>query len=146
MFVNDRRDNWSELLPFVMHAYRTSVHESTGYSPFREHDVAPRLQHGCVMPWKLPTTTFGIPYIERLPGGSGYMMSRPLIVRPPMMLLGPQDWRQQSHCVLVQWLSGQVFILVRLLLLHQWMFLLEITRTHNTLILTFASNWTTPLI
>ena len=63
MFVNDRRDNWSELLPFVMHAYRTSVHESTGYSPFRlmmdeecslpqdvstdelrtnrEHDVAP---------------------------------------------------------------------------------------------------------
>ena len=63
MFVNDRRDNWSELLPFVMHAYRTSVHKSTGYSPFRlmmgeecslpqdvstdelrtnrEHDVAP---------------------------------------------------------------------------------------------------------
>ena len=35
MFVNDRRDNWNELLPFVMHVYRTSVHESTGYSPFR---------------------------------------------------------------------------------------------------------------
>ena len=35
MFVNDWRDNWSELLPFVMHAYRSSVHESTGYSPFR---------------------------------------------------------------------------------------------------------------
>ena len=35
MFVNDRRDNWNELLPFIMHAYRTSVHESTGYSPFR---------------------------------------------------------------------------------------------------------------
>ena len=35
MFVNDRRDNWHELLPFIMHAYRTSVHESTGYSPFR---------------------------------------------------------------------------------------------------------------
>ena len=32
MFVNDQRDNWHE---FVMHAYRTSVHESTGYSPFR---------------------------------------------------------------------------------------------------------------
>ena len=29
MFVNDRRDNWHELLPFVMHAYRTIVHEST---------------------------------------------------------------------------------------------------------------------
>ena len=35
MFVNDRRDNWHELMPFIMHAYRTSVHESTGYSPFR---------------------------------------------------------------------------------------------------------------
>ena len=35
MFVNDRRDNWHELLPFVMHTYRTSVHESTGYSLFR---------------------------------------------------------------------------------------------------------------
>ena len=34
MFVNDRRDNWHKLLPYVMHAYRTSVHESTGYSPF----------------------------------------------------------------------------------------------------------------
>ena len=30
-----RRYNWHKLLPFVMHAYRTSVHESTGYSPFR---------------------------------------------------------------------------------------------------------------
>ena len=35
MFVNDRRDNWHKLLPFVMHAYRMSVHESTDYSPFR---------------------------------------------------------------------------------------------------------------
>ena len=35
MFVNDWRDNWDELLPYVMHAYRTSVHESTGNSPFR---------------------------------------------------------------------------------------------------------------
>ena len=26
---------WHELLPFVMHAYHTSVHESTGYSPIR---------------------------------------------------------------------------------------------------------------
>ena len=24
MFVNDQRDNWQKLLPFVMHAYRTS--------------------------------------------------------------------------------------------------------------------------
>ena len=35
MFVNDRLDNWHEFLPYIMHAYRTSVHESTGYSPFR---------------------------------------------------------------------------------------------------------------
>ena len=35
MFVNDWRDNWHKLLPFVMHAYRMSVHESTVYSPFR---------------------------------------------------------------------------------------------------------------
>ena len=34
MFVNDWCDNWHKLLPYVMHAYRTSVHESTGYSPF----------------------------------------------------------------------------------------------------------------
>ena len=26
--------NWSELLPYVMLAYRTSVHESTGYTPY----------------------------------------------------------------------------------------------------------------
>ena len=35
MFVNDQRDNWHKLLPYVMHTHRTSVHESTGYSPFR---------------------------------------------------------------------------------------------------------------
>ena len=103
MFVNDRRDNWSELLPFVMHAYRTSVHESTGYSPFRlmmgeecslPQDVSTdellinenmmwphiRLLHGCVMLWRSHTTTFDIPYIEQPPGGNGYMTSRPSIV------------------------------------------------------------------
>ena len=32
MFVDERRDNWDELLPFV--AYRTSIHESTGYSRY----------------------------------------------------------------------------------------------------------------
>ena len=26
--------NWSEVLPYVMLAYRTSVHESTGYTPY----------------------------------------------------------------------------------------------------------------
>ena len=38
MFVNEWRDNWHELLPFIMHAYRTSVHKSTVYSPFFTHD------------------------------------------------------------------------------------------------------------
>ena len=32
MFVNDWRDNWNELLPYVMHAYRMGVHKSTVYS------------------------------------------------------------------------------------------------------------------
>ena len=96
MFVNDRRDNWHELLPFVMHAYRTSVHESTGYSPFRlmmgeecslpqdvtteelranrEHDVAPTLSlYGCETLWRLPMTTLDIRYIVRPPGGNAYI-------------------------------------------------------------------------
>ena len=38
MFVNDRRDNWHELLPFIMHAYHTSVHESTGLFPVSSDD------------------------------------------------------------------------------------------------------------
>ena len=75
MFVNDRRDNWNELLPYVMHAYKTSVHESTGYSPFRlmmgdegslpqdvstselrtnrEHDISPNWDHCGSDPTKL---------------------------------------------------------------------------------------------
>ena len=32
---NDSTVHWHELLPFVMHVYCTSVHESNGYSPFR---------------------------------------------------------------------------------------------------------------
>ena len=91
MFVNDRRDNWHELLPFVMHAYQTSVHESTGYSPFRlmmgeecslpqdvtteelrasrEHDVAPiLLLCGCGTLWRLPMTKLDIHYIVLPPG------------------------------------------------------------------------------
>ena len=98
MFVNDRRHNWHELLPFIMHAYRTSVHESTGYSPFRlmmgeecslpqdvtteelrasrEHDVAPiHSLYGCETLWRLPMTTLDIRYIVRPPGGSACMIS-----------------------------------------------------------------------
>ena len=31
--VNEERSNWSQQLPYVMMAYRSSVHESTGYTP-----------------------------------------------------------------------------------------------------------------
>ena len=51
MFVNDRLDNWNELLPCVMHAYRTSVHESTGYSPFRL-----RMGEECSLPQDVSTS------------------------------------------------------------------------------------------
>ena len=96
MFVNDRRDNWNELLPFVMHAYRTSVHESTGYSPFRlmmgewvrnvhYHRMSPlpnyelnvkmmwhhtRLLLGFVMLWKSLMTTSGVLFGKPLVAGN----------------------------------------------------------------------------
>lgn len=31
--VNDAQSNWTEILPFVMAAYRSAPHESTGFSP-----------------------------------------------------------------------------------------------------------------
>ena len=35
MFAGKNRDDWDDLLPAVMMAYRSSVHESTGFSPDR---------------------------------------------------------------------------------------------------------------
>ena len=35
MFAGENRDDWDYLLPAVMMAYRSSVHESTGLSPYR---------------------------------------------------------------------------------------------------------------
>ena len=35
MFAGENRDDWDDLLPVVMMAYRSSVYESTGYSPYR---------------------------------------------------------------------------------------------------------------
>ena len=35
MFAGENRDEWDELLPAVMMAYRSSVNESTGFSPYR---------------------------------------------------------------------------------------------------------------
>ena len=31
--INEEKSNWSQQLPYVMMAYRSSVHESTGYTP-----------------------------------------------------------------------------------------------------------------
>ena len=35
MFAGKNRDDWDDLLPAVMMAYRSSVHASTGFSPYR---------------------------------------------------------------------------------------------------------------
>ena len=35
MFAGENKDDWDYLLPAVMMAYRFSVHESTGFSPYR---------------------------------------------------------------------------------------------------------------
>ena len=35
MFAGENRDDWDDLLPAVMMAYRSSVHELMGYSPYR---------------------------------------------------------------------------------------------------------------
>ena len=102
MFVNDRHNNWHELLPYVMHAYRTSVHELTGYSPFRlmmgeecslpvYHRTFPLLNFaltgsrtlhhtrsllGSGTHWRLPMTMSENHYVEQRPGGSGCTILR----------------------------------------------------------------------
>ena len=35
MFAGEQKEDWDDLLPPVMMAYRSSVHESTGFSPYR---------------------------------------------------------------------------------------------------------------
>ena len=35
MIAGKNRDDWDDLLPAVMMAYRSSVHESTGFNPYR---------------------------------------------------------------------------------------------------------------
>ena len=35
MFTNDKQDNWDTILPYVVFAYNTSVHQSTKFSPFK---------------------------------------------------------------------------------------------------------------
>lgn len=35
LFVEDNQANWDALLPYVMMAYRSSVHASTGFTPYK---------------------------------------------------------------------------------------------------------------
>ena len=35
MFAGENKGDWDNLLPAVMMAYRSSVHESSGFSPYR---------------------------------------------------------------------------------------------------------------
>ena len=35
MFVSREHDNWDDLLPFMMLAYNTTVHTTTGFTPCR---------------------------------------------------------------------------------------------------------------
>ena len=35
LFSGEHKDDWDDFLPPVMMAYRSSVHESTGFSPYR---------------------------------------------------------------------------------------------------------------
>ena len=35
IFTGENRDDWDDLLPAVMMAYRSSIHEPTGFSPYR---------------------------------------------------------------------------------------------------------------
>ena len=94
IFVNDRRDNWHELLPYVMHAYRTSVHESTGYShdgrgvfhrmslllnsELAENTTFRRIRSplGYETPWKSHITMFVSHSKGQQPAGNGYMTLR----------------------------------------------------------------------
>ena len=35
IFVSQEHDNWDHLLPFMMLAYNTTVHTTTGFTPYR---------------------------------------------------------------------------------------------------------------
>ena len=96
MFVNDRQDNWHELLPYVMHTCRTSVHRLL---PISSHDgrrmlsttvelrfhcrtslTGNRTLHhlrsllGCGTLWRLPRTMLENHYVEQRSAGNGCTM------------------------------------------------------------------------
>ena len=61
MFAGENKDDWDDLLPAVMMAYRSSVHEWTGFSPYRlmfgEECTLP-MDIG--LPWQQPDSQEGI--------------------------------------------------------------------------------------
>ena len=54
MFAGEHYDDWDDLLPAVMMAHRSSIHELTGFSPYRL-----MLREECTLPMELwlPNTT-----------------------------------------------------------------------------------------
>ena len=61
MFAGENKDDWDHLLTAVMMAYRSNVHESTGFSPYRlmfgEECTLP-MDIG--LPWQQPDLQEGI--------------------------------------------------------------------------------------
>ena len=96
MFVNDRQDNWHKLLPFVIHAYHTSVHESTGYSAFRL-----MMGEECSLPQDVSTAELGT--------SREHDVSPHPFIRQPRWLSGLMRshvnslWLLIDHCVLRNW-------------------------------------------
>ena len=58
MFVGEHRDDRDDLLPAVMMAYRSSMHKSTGFSPYR-----PMFREECTLPMDvgIPRRTHDVP-------------------------------------------------------------------------------------
>ena len=55
MFAGENRDDWDDLLPAVMMAYHSSVHESTGFSLYRlKFGEECRLPMDVGLPWREP--------------------------------------------------------------------------------------------
>ena len=95
MFAGKNRDDWDDLLPAVMMAYRSSVHESTGFSPYRlmfgEECTLPmdiglpkeqlvhrtqllvRMQSGSVMRWRRPMIKYENIPVRQCSDRSAYM-------------------------------------------------------------------------
>ena len=63
--IDQERRNWSQQLPYVMMAYRSSVHESTGYTPqFLVFEQEISLSFNCMYPTLVTIfVTCGVVYL-----------------------------------------------------------------------------------